>query len=469
MLVNVLSPINTSILDAPASGRGSPLLLLAMCLGVLVAMIDTSVVNLALAPIGAAFAAPVATLQWVLDAYNLVYAVLLLSGGLIADLYGRRRTFIVGSAMMAAASLVCTLAPDALVLIAGRAVAGVGAALLLPASLAIIRVAWPEPVARGRALGIWASCNGLAFVIGPTIGGLLIAHFGWRSVFFLIVPLAAAAAALAARAAPESADPYGRHFDLPGQLLGAAVLGGLALAAIMAREGGSAWVAGLITALLALPVFLHLEHRVGPGALIPLDLFRKPPFCGAMVATAAMTFGVYGFIFLLPLIWQSSGSFGPQAAGLALMPPALAFFLLSPRSGPLSERLGMRVMTAGGTALIGCGLLVLASTRAGQPLWLAEAGLVLAGLGMGLATGPLMAVAVGAVSTARSGTASALINVARMSGATIGVALLGTLFAFLGGGAVGLRAAMLAGGIIQLAGAATAYATIPSRQPSSPS
>jgi MFS transporter, DHA2 family, methylenomycin A resistance protein len=225
--------------DAVMPRRGTTnrtLVLLALCLGVLVAQIDTSVVNLATHAIGVTFQAGVAPLQWVLDAYNLVYAVLLLSGGLVADLYGRRRAFAIGAAVMAAGSLVCAFAPAIGVLIAARAVTGIGAALLLPSSLAIIRVVWPEPAARGRTLGIWASCNGLAFAIGPSIGGLLIEQFGWRSVFLLVVPVASAAFALAWLAVPESSDPEGRHFDLPGQVSGALALGGLALSAITGQE-----------------------------------------------------------------------------------------------------------------------------------------------------------------------------------------------------------------------------------------
>jgi MFS transporter, DHA2 family, methylenomycin A resistance protein len=434
--------------------------LLAMCLGVLIAQIDTSVVNLATHAIGEMFHAGVAPLQWVLDAYNLVYAVLLLSGGLVADLYGRRRAFSIGAAVMAVGSLVCAFAPSITVLIAGRAATGVGAALLLPSSLAIIRVVWPEPAARGRVLGIWASCNGLAFAIGPTLGGLLIEGFGWRSVFLLVVPLAVAALVLAWLAVPESADPQERHFDLPGQALGALTLGGLALAAIVSRDGGWEWPFALLIALLALPLFLWVERRRGAAALVPLDLFRVRAFSGAIAATAAMTFGIYGMIFLLPLVWQSSGHLSARAAGLALMPVSLVFFVVSTQSGRLAQRLGVRAMTAGGTALIGSGLLILAATRGGSPMLLAQCGLVLAGLGMGLNTGPLYGIAVGSVGQERSGTASALINVARMTGATLGVALLGTMFGLLHGGAPGLSAAMLIGGLVQLCGALVAFATV---------
>lgn len=451
---------STAAVIPAAPARAGALVLPTLCLGVLIAQVDTSVVNLAVQPLAVAFHAGVAPLQWVIDAYNLVYAALLLSCGLIADLYGRRRAFLAGAAIMTLASLVCALAPGIGVLIAGRALAGLGAALLLPASLAILRVAWPDPVARGRALGVWASCNGLAFVIGPGLGGLLIARWGWRSVFFLIVPLGAAAFVLARGAVPESADPAERRFDLPGQALGALALGGLAGAAIAGAGAPVRCAAALGLALLALPLFLRIERRAGPAALVPLSLFRSGSFAGALVATAAMTFGIYGMIFLVPMILQSAGGVGPEAAGLALLPCALVFFLVAQVSGALTQRLGRRTMIAGGTALIGCGLLVIALTRAGSPLPLAELGLGLTGIGMGLNTGPLYAVAVGAVTADRSGTAASLINVARMSGATLGVAILGTAFALAHGGAAGLRAAMLGGGAVQLAGAAVAWVTI---------
>lgn len=168
-----------SISTAPPNRR---LILLTLCLGVLVAQIDTSVVNLAVRPIGDALGVGVSALQWVMDGYNLAYALFLLTGGLLGDLYGRRRIFITGAAGFSAGCLVCGLAPNAVVLILGRVLAGLGAALLIPASLAILRVVWTEPVERGRALGVWAGCNGLAFAIGPILGGFLIESLGWRSV-----------------------------------------------------------------------------------------------------------------------------------------------------------------------------------------------------------------------------------------------------------------------------------------------
>jgi len=189
-------------------------------------------------------------------------------------------------------------------------------------------------------------------------------------------------------------------------------------------------------------------------------LFRVRAFSGGIATTAAMTFGIYGMIFLMPLVWQSEDRLTPREAGLALLSMSLAFFFVSTQSGRLSERVGTRVMIAVGTGLIGCGTLVLAATDAGTPMTLAQIGLAMAGIGMGLNTGPLYGIAVGSVGQARSGTASALINVARMTGATLGVALLGSVFALLHGGAAGLRAAMLLGGTVQLAGAVTAFMTV---------
>jgi EmrB/QacA subfamily drug resistance transporter len=448
--------------ESPPDGRS--LVLATLCLGVLVAQIDTSVVNLALRPIGDALGVGVGSLQWTVDAYNLAYALFLLTGGLLGDLLGRRRIFIVGVVVFSLGCLVCGLAPDAVVLVLGRVLAGLGAALLIPASLAILRVVWPEPVARGRALGVWAGCNGLAFAIGPILGGVLIETLGWRSVFLIAIPPAALACLLAWRVVPESADPQHRSFDARGQLLAALALGAFAFAAIEGRLAPWLMVVAVPVAVFASVWFVRVERLQGDAALVPLDLFGIRAFRGACIATAAMTFGMYGLLFLVPLSWQaragSAAALQPLEAGLALLPMAIAFVLFSRRSGPLVERFGARIAIAGGTGLIGLGLLTLASTQAARPMWLAQIGLVAAGVGMGINTGPLMGVAVAAVRAARSGTASSLINVARLVGATLGVAVLGALYARLGGGRAGLGVAMATGGLVQLAGATVAWSLI---------
>jgi EmrB/QacA subfamily drug resistance transporter len=433
------------------------LTLTTLCLAVLVAQIDTAVVNLAMRPVGDDLKIGINALQWIVDSYNLVYAVLLLTGGLLADLCGRRLLFIIGAGIFTVASLLCAAAPSASILIGGRALAGLGAALLVPASLAIIRVAWPGAAERGRVLGIWAACNGLAMAIGPTLGGLLIAHLGWRSIFLVVVPVSVAALVLAVPSIPESSDPQGRHFDGLAQVFGAAALGGLAFAAIQSHEMSGLAVAAFLVATLALCLFVRVEARKGPVALVPLDIFRSRAFRGAVTATAGMTFGMYGVLFLLPLAWQSDGRFGTVEAGIALMPMALVFVAVSPFSGPLSARYGARAAAAGGVTIIGMGLMLIGVSADHTSILPTEIGLALTGLGMGFATGPLMGAAVGAVVAARSGTASALINVARMVGATVGVAVLGAAFSMAHGGATGLRAAMLLGGAIQIACAATAW------------
>lgn len=433
--------------------------LLTLCLAVLVAQIDTAVVNLGTHRIGAYFHAGVGALQWVVDAYNLTYAVLLLTGGLLADLLGRRRIFMAGAAVFTAASLVAAFSPSIGILIAARAAAGLGAALLIPASLAIVRVIWRDAHERGRALGIWAACNGVALAVGPTLGGVLIQRFGWRSIFLVVVPVSLAAVVLAPPTLPESSDPHGRSFDTRGQTLGAIGLGALAFAAIEAHTSVRLAILACAAAIACIVLFIRTERGVGKAALVPLELFSSKAFSAACVATTAMTFGMYGVIFLLPLTWQSARGLGATAAGIALIPMALVFVIVSPFSGKLTERFGVRFTTAGGVAIIGIGLLLIGTT-AGQPsLLLAELGLALTGIGMGFATGPLMGEAVGAVHAARSGTASALINVARMVGVTIGVAALGAVYAGFHGGAEGLRFAMIVGGVAQLSGAAYSWIT----------
>jgi EmrB/QacA subfamily drug resistance transporter len=429
-------------------------------MAVLIAQVDTCVTNLATRPIGQTFHSGVGALQWVVDAYNLAYAVLLLTGGLLADLYGRRRIFMAGAAIFTIASLVCAAAPSIGILIAARAVTGVGAAMLLPASLAVIRVAWPDPKARGHALGIWTGCNGLGVVLGPTIGGALIESHGWRSVFLVVVPLGLLALGLAVPSITESADPKGRRFDTAAQVLGVVVLGGLALAAIESHGSLRIAAIALIAAAIALAAFIKVETARGAAALVPLDILKIPTFRGTAIATCGMTFGMYGMLFVQLLTWQSEHDFTALQAGLALVPMAVVYILVSPFSGLLHERFGTRFATGGGVAVIGTGLLILGATASLGSLVPAEIGLMLCGLGMGIATGPLTGVAIGAVEPARSGTASALINVARMVGATVGVAVLGAVYALVGRGAEAVTLAMLLGGAIQVGSALVCWRAV---------
>lgn len=424
-------------------------ILLLLSLVVLIAQIDTSVVNLAVHSIGHALRAPIAALQWVLDGYNLSYATLLLTGGTVADLFGRVRILRLGTAAFVAGSLLAGLAPHVAVLIAGRVIAGIGAALMLPSSLALIRVIWPDPYERAHTLGIWAGVNGAALALGPTLGGGLIQVAGWRSVFLLIVPIAAMLWWWAPRVIPESSDPQSRSVDLPGQVLGAFALAALATATIMHRL----LLPSLIAAGVAIAIFLWVESRAGSRAMMPLPLLRNGRFMVINATTMTMTFAMYGILFLLPLTWQRSGAMSVGAAGLALLPMSLSYLALSHRSGAWVKRYGAQRLIVYGMLAIVAGIALLASTSTGLPLWRAEVGLLFTGVGMALNTAPLLGAAVAAVHVERAGTASAMINTARMIGATLGVAVLGSAFSTASSLSMGFRVAMVVGLGVVLLGA----------------
>ena len=449
---------------AAAPRRGNPrLVLFTTCLGVLIAQLDTSVVNLALKPIGADLDLGVSTLQWVVDAYNLVYACLLLTAGTLGDLYGRRLVFASGVAFFTLGSLACGFAPNEALLIAGRAVSGLGAALMLPISLAILAVAYPEAKARAQAIGVWASCYGLALAISPTIGGLLVDAFGWRSIFLLTVPVSALALGMT-MFLPETRDPQGRQLDLPGQVLAIAALVTLTLAAIEAPEWSAraTWLcAG--ASLLAAILFVAVEART-EGALLPLDRLTGGSLAVAMTLASLMTFGMYAMQFLMPLYLQEQRGDSVFAAGLELLPLAVPYVLVSRRTGAWTHRFGPFPLMTAGMGLMGMGLYGLALLGPDSSLYTVEAELMLLGVGLGLNTGPVNHVAVSSLPPARSGIASGLLNTARMVGATLGVGVLGALFAaharqgspesFF----AGLRDAFLVGGSGELLGSAIAFA-----------
>ncbi len=427
--------------------RGPSMVLFTTCLGVLMAALDVSVINLALPHIEADLRAGVSAMQWVVDAYNLCYASLILTGGTLGDLYGRRRIFVLGAALFLLGSLASAWAPDASALIAGRALTGVGAALEFPASLAILSVTFPDPRARARAIGIWASCHGLAFVIGPTLGGLLVDRAGWRSIFLCTVPAAALAIALSLWVIPESAGPRDRQLDPAGQILAVLALGALSLGAIQGTRWGWGSEPSLICAAIAtasVGLFLLVEAR-SRDPLLPLDLFRNRAFSAACVVAGCMTFGIYAMLFLVPLYLESVRGVSTVIAGAELLPMSLTFLWISPRSGGMASRLGPRAMMTSGMALMGLGLLSLGGVRAHTPLWLVEGDFLVLGLGLGLNTGPLMSVAMANVAPARSGTGSGVINMARMVGATLGVAVLGALFAAQAGQRLGGVADFMSG------------------------
>jgi MFS transporter, DHA2 family, methylenomycin A resistance protein len=453
----------------PREAHAAGIILLTMSLGVLIAQIDTSVVNLALTQIGAHFNAPVNALQWVVDAYNLVYASLLLTAGTLADLYGRRKIFMLGIALFTAGTVLCGLAPNTAVLIAGRAIAGLGAALEVPTSLAILTIAYPDTRARTRALGLWASCNGLAFIIGPTAGGVLVDAIGWRSIFLMVLPVCILTLILTARSVPESRDRGQRRLDMPGQALAVMALGALALAAIEGPYWGwlsNAGIAALAAAITAAVLFVRRQIS-GDGALVPSSMLANRVFATCLAVAAAMTFGMYAMLFLTPLYLQTVRGTSALLAGIELLPMSVAFLLVSQLSGRIANKFGPRAPMTAGMAMMGIGLLALAIVHFVDSLLLIEIALLVIGCGLGLNTGPLNAVAVANAPASRSGTASGLVNTARMVGATLGVAVLGALFAAVAGTtgdaghmAAGLAPAYSVGGIVEIMGAIAAFVFI---------
>lgn len=449
--------------------QGATLTLLAMSLGVLIAQIDTSVVNLAVKQIGASLDVGVTALQWIVDAYNLVYASLLLTAGTLADIYGRRRIFVLGIALFTFGSLVCGTAPNAIVLIAGRAIAGLGAALEVPTSLAILAIAYPDTRERTRALGLWASCNGLAFIIGPTVGGVLVDAVGWRSIFLLIIPLCVAALALTLTSVPESKDPKGRQLDLPGQALAIAALGALSLAVIEGPRWGWASLGSILSLAASLAAAVLFLRRQGnsESALVPLPILKNRVFSACLGVAAGMTFGMYAMLFLTPLYLQSTRGDSALLAGIELLPMSLTFVVVSQLSGKIANEFGPRLPMTSGMAMMGAGLFMLALIPLNDSLVLIEAALLMIGCGLGLNTAPVNAVAVANVAAARSGTASGLVNTARMIGATLGIAVLGAVFTTFAGGiaagshiVAGLSPAYIGGGIGEMLGAVAAFTFI---------
>ncbi len=435
--------------------------LAAVCLGLFVVQVDTTALNLALPQIGRSLHLGIGSLQWIADLYNLAYASLLLTGGLLGDRYGRKRLYAIGVALFVIGSAICALAGSLPALLDGRLVQGIGAALEVPATVAIISATYPDRAERSRAMGVWASVSGLALAFGPSAGGWLVAHAGWQSIFILNLPVGAAALWLTLGRVAESQLPSARRIDLPGQLLAILLFASLTYAVIESPDGGLAAPlarACLILAPVSLCLFLLREALAG-DPMIPLRFFRKPAFSGAVVAAAAMTFGMYGLLFLLGLYLESIAGFSSFLAGLAYLPTSIAFIISSTLAGRLSPRAGAGSLMTAGLLLIAAGLLLLARLSSAEQTFRLIVALSLTGIGMGLNTGPAVTLAVGSVEPHSAGIASGVINLARMLGATLGVALFGAVAAGRATFVEGMHAAFLVGGAVALFGAAVAAVT----------
>jgi EmrB/QacA subfamily drug resistance transporter len=393
--------------------------LVTTVLGSGLAMLDATVVNVAIRAVGQEFDASFAQLQWTLNAYTLTLASLILLGGSLGDRYGRRKVFVIGVVWFALASLLCGLAPDIETLIAARALQGVGGALLTPGSLAILSATF-DPRDRSAAIGAWSGLGGVAGAIGPFLGGWLVEAVSWRAVFLINLPLAALVVAVALRHVPETRDPEAvEHLDLPGTVLAATGLGVLTYALVASGEAGATLrtVGTGLVGLAALAAFGWVERR-SPSPLVPLDLFRSRQF----TAANAVTFLVYAALgtvfFLLVLYLQVVAGFSPLAAGAALLPTTAMMLLLSARMGRLAQRIGPRWPMTIGPLVAATGLLLTLRIGPGASYWRdVVPAVVVFGLGLATMVAPLTATVLGAAPQRHAGVASGVNNaVARAAG-----------------------------------------------------
>lgn len=426
----VSSPTTPNAPDRPdlryKSGPGR-WVLLATVLGTAMASIDATVVGIALPTIGRDFSAGLTTLQWVITAYTLTLAGLLLFAGALGDKYGRKRIFLVGVVWFALASLLCAIAPDAPFLIAARAVQGIGAAMLTPGSLAIIQASF-QVDDRGKAIGAWSGFGGVGTAIGPFLGGWLIQAASWRLIFVINLPLAALVVVLAWRHVPETRDPdvTGR-LDVMGGVL--VTLGLIGLTYGLIEAPGQGWMSpepltALICGVLLLGAFVGWEHRTA-APMMPLNLFASAQFTVANVVTFAVYAALGGALFLLPIQLQVVSGYTPLEAGISLLPVTAIMLALSARSGALAARIGPRLQMSLGPVIIAIGLALF--TRIGHSgNYLTEVlpAVLIFGLGLAANVAPLTSTVLAAVPAEHAGMASAVNNDVARAASLIAVAVL---------------------------------------------
>lgn len=436
-----------------------PLTLAAMSLGFGVVQLDVTIVNTALQSIGSALSGGVSELQWVVSTYTIAFAAFILTAGALGDRLGAKKIFMAGFAVFTAASLACALAPTSGILIAARAVQGLGAAILVPNSLALLNHAYPEAKERGRAVGVWLAGASAALTAGPPVGGVLIALVGWRSIFLVNLPIGLAGLWLTWRYVTDT-PRAGRKLDLPGQ---AAAIGSLAILAAALIEGGRVgWsdlrVIAAFGAFVILTALFLVQERRAPAPMLPLSLFTNRVFARTTLLGLVINIPFYGLIFVFSLYFQEINGLSPFATGLAFVPMmaiVLPVNLLAPR---LAERFGGPVIVATGALISAAACLALLSIERGTSYWGICAQLVAMGGGLALSVPPLTSALLGSVDKSRSGIAAGVLNSARQTGSVLGVALFGSLIGQTNEFLFGTRAALVISALLLAAAAGVAGA-----------
>ena len=410
--------------------RGSQVItLLVTCLGLFMVFLDGSIVNVALPTIQADLHANLSDLQWVVDAYALPFAALMLTAGTLGDRFGRKRLFLFGLVLFVLGSLLCGVAPTLGWLLFGRVVQGTGAAALSPGSLSVLVAAFPEPRQRAQAIGLWAGISGVGLAAGPLVGGLLIQIASWPAIFFVNLPIGVVALALGWPLLAESRNPNAQRIDLPGQVL---VIGALVCLIMGLIEGSSqGWTSPLILGLfigaaVLLAAFLLVEARVREP-MLPLRLFRSRVFSVANVAAILVGFAFLGTVFFITQFLQSVQGYTPLEAGLRTLPTTMGIFLIAPLAGMLTARLGPRLPIVLGGLLAASALFLLlrlAPDSGYATLWW-NFGML--GIGFGLMLSPLTAAVLSATPPQLAGLGSSVINTSRQIGFSLGIAVLGAV------------------------------------------